>query len=223
MITRDGVDAYAAAGGFCAKQGQLSAEILDPRNDPVPRLVDQVAAIDADGIIIPVPIAGEGSDTLLGNKCPRPRLPEQLVPGHQPCADIQDAQKLRALRGALISLIHIHYLGRLIDQQAPSRIWLYHLQAILHDVSLDIAAVHRAPGAHPGPAVRIQLPDDQPRGLPVDVADFFAAGAVIYRLMAQIARVRHGHRGRHGLPDTLCIHAFGQVLILLRHRKRQRV
>ena len=161
--------------------------------------VEQVAPVNAHGVLIADALADKLRNPVLGQKSAGHR-----IKGVEPRGDVDAGADVQAAH-LLSFLIEGDGLGGLVNQQAIAMMGLDDFQLFVRHIACDPVAVPVAGSPDLGIAVRPDFQDFKPGGLPVDHAQGrgFVAGLGINPLVLHGADVQHCHRGHHGGPDRL--------------------
>ena len=217
LLVHAGIHAHAAVGGFLAQLHQVLGIIpLGPTQLAAQR-VDQVAAVDADGVVIHVAFAFEIDHAVGGQEGSGARFAEQLILRHQ-AGGYGDLAQLVAI------LIDGHDLRVFINQDAVARRGDDIEQLFLGHITLDIFAVLMPPRSHFGVAViLIQRQHDHSLRLAMHRAQHFGFAIRLgkHLLMLQTAHIHHRDGVHHGRPHVrVAVQIFGQIQRAVGHSQR---
>ena len=178
----------------------LVGEVLLRALRLVAQLVDEVAAVVADGVLVVVATVLEVADAFNGDERARRRFANQPILARQPGRN-------RQRRDALAAIEHFHPLRLLVHHQPEIAVRRDGFEPLHRHPALDIPAGFMLPRADVRPAA-LNLHDLDALALPVERPQCLAIRRrlVIHLLMADRRNVHHDARLHHHVPHCRVVH-----------------
>ena len=209
-----GVHPHAAVAGLLAQILRLFAVIQLGPVQLAAQGMDQVAAVDAQHIIILIAFIVEQQAAVRGQKGPCQGFPEELALDGQAGGNGHRSQLFPVLP-------YGQGLGILVHHDAVMAVGNHVFELVRGHIALHIVAILLPPGAHAGKALHVGLQHQHGVALSMQGTQHAAGGAGtgVDILMLQFADVHHRHRGHEAGPGIGLVGRQEQRRIADAHRR----